>query len=74
MCTNISIGNFIASQDEKGNWIYKAKESNKLINSLKPKYREKPQFKLLGDIESVAKSNFRTTLKNTILKSLTIIK
>lgn len=68
----IQIGNFDASQDEKGNWIYKAKETQ----PLKPvaKYREKPQYKLQETIEQHSKSNFSLKLNKTVLEAVTFIK
>lgn len=62
----ISIGNFDYTHDEKGQWIYKAKQSAPL-SSGKPKYQEQPQYKLQETIEGKAKETFGRILNNTVL-------
>jgi hypothetical protein len=49
----INFGNFTYSKDEKGNFIYKAKDS-KAINkkgNLKPQYKDLPRVKAIYSIE-----------------------
>jgi hypothetical protein len=72
---SISIGNFDYSQNEKGEWIYKAKESKPLIKSNKPaKYREKPQYQLQETIEGKSKEKFNKIIGKTVLEVTKYIK
>jgi hypothetical protein len=63
----ISIGNFEYTQGEKGEWIYKAKESNPLVKD-KPKYQEKPQFKLQETIEQQSKNRFIKVMNHSVIE------
>lgn len=69
-----SIGNFLASKDHKGNWIYKAKEIVPIAKKKEAKYRERPQFKLQEEIEGNAKTKFKLVTNNTVLKIVKFIK
>jgi hypothetical protein len=69
----ISIGNFEYTQDEKGEWIYKAKEI-KPLKSEKPKYREKPQFKLQEIIEGKSKNRFMKIMNHSVIEISKFIK
>lgn len=71
----INIGNFEYTQDAKGNWIYKAKESVPIsAASGKAEYKEKPQYPLQEEIEGAAKVKFRVILNKTILQTVSYIK
>lgn len=63
----ITIGNFDYSQDEKGNWIYKAKDFVPLKKE-KPKYQEKPQYKLQEKIEQQSKSRFNKIMNLSVIE------
>lgn len=70
----IQIGNFEYTQDDKGQWIYKAKPSSPLSSSDKPKYKEKPQFKLQETIENASKERFSLVLNKTVLELTNYLK
>lgn len=69
----IPIGNFDATQDEKGAWIYKARETGPLKKK-NPVYQEKPEYKLQEEIEQHSKDRFRAVLNKTVLESVKFIK
>lgn len=70
----ILIGNFEYTKDDKGAWIYKAKQSAPLSSSVKPKYKEQPQFKLQTQIEGSAKKRFGTVLNASVLEITKFLK
>lgn len=72
MCQSIQVGNFDASQDDSGKWIYKAREPQ--ILTKKPVYREKPQFPIQTQIEGFAKANFKLSINKTVLEIVSLIK
>lgn len=74
MCETIKVGNFLASKDDKGNWIYKANESRRLIKKVNPKYREEPQFKIQHNIEGVGKAHFKLQINKIVLEIIKLIK
>lgn len=49
MCNTIQVGNFEYTQDEKGEWLFKASEPGKLKG--KSQYKEKPQFKIIEALD-----------------------
>lgn len=58
MGITLDIGNFTASQDEKGQWIFKGKTPKKLANSVKKAtYRDKPQYPVIYKIEDKFKKD-----------------
>lgn len=67
MSKPITIGNFDYSQDEKGEWIYKASES-KPLKSGEAKYQEKPAFPLQIKIESSSKNKIAQILKQSVIE------
>lgn len=74
MCQEIPFGNYIATKDENGHWLYKAKDSVPLAKKKNPQYKEKPQFGIQYQIEGNAKAKFRKTLNTTIVNILKIFK
>lgn len=69
----ITIGNFDAIQNAKGDWMYKAKDSSPLKKGT-VKYKEKPQYPLQNEIEDNSKSRFNKVLNKTVLESVSFIK
>lgn len=74
MC-NIEVGNFDYSLNEKGEWIYKAKEPEafKKDGTLKAQYKELPQFDIIYKIDDHASKlmlNEIKAAKNDILNLL----
>ena len=70
----IEVGNFIATQNEKGVWLYKAKEFHVPVKKVKAQYKEKPQYKLIEHYENVAKLRFKEELRTTVKEIVTFIK
>lgn len=71
----ITIGNFDYTQDEKGEWIYKARETAPIGKTPdRPKYREKPQYKLNEVIEGKSKNRFSKIINHTALELINYIK
>ena len=70
----ITVGNFKYSQDEDGNWIYKASDSLKLPSKKKPEYREKPFFKIQYEIEGNSKKRFQDFAKKSVLEITNYLK
>ena len=64
MCGEIKVGNFIAIQDDKGDWIYKAQESKALKKdgTLKAEYKEMPRFKILTEMENEVQDEYSQSL------------
>lgn len=61
----------IASQDEKGNWIYKANESNQLKpfkknGSLKAVYHDLPRFKVIVEYEDQEEKDYSDLLSQAV--------
>lgn len=73
MCLIVQVGNFLASQDETGNWIYKAIDGQPLAGK-KAVYREEPQFAIQTQIEGTAKAKFKLILNKTVLEIVSLIK
>lgn len=65
MCNPIEISGHIYSQDENGNWTYKAKEPDalKADGTLKAKYKELPQFDIIYDIDNHFNKLMATEIK-----------
>ena len=70
----IQVGNFDYSKNEKGEWIYKAKEQAPLTKPAAPKYKEKPQFALNDVIEGKSKNRFRKIVNHTVIEVTKFIK
>jgi hypothetical protein len=71
----IQIGNFEYTKDDKGEWIYKAKESNSLSSKkVNPKYQEKPQFKLQETIEGKSKIRFSKVMNYSVIEITKFLK
>lgn len=72
----IQVGNFEYEQDGKGNWTFKAKETEpfKANGNLKPKYAEQPQFKVIYDIESHMRGQMMNEIKIATKEILEILK
>jgi hypothetical protein len=69
MCNEIKVGNFIATQDEKGDWIYKADNQNqfkKKDGSLKAQYKDMPRFDLIIQLEKKTTDMYEQTLTQSI--------
>lgn len=65
----IAIGNFEYTQNDKGEWIFKAKDSNPLSSGKeKPKYQEKPQFRIQEVIEGKSKNTFRQIVNKEVIE------
>lgn len=49
----IKVGGYIYDLNEKGEWVFKAKDSDPVDvkGALKPKYKDLPRYKLIYDIE-----------------------
>lgn len=64
MCQNINIGNFQYSQDDKGNWIYKAIDVKKV--NKKASYKDVPQYKAIQTFEDQYKNEYKLILDQAI--------
>ena len=73
MQTPIQIGNFEYTQDEKGDWIYKSKQSLPLSKE-KAQYKEEPQYPLQTTIEGLSKTNFAELINKTTFELINYIK
>jgi len=58
----------IASQDEKGTWIYKANEQTpfKRNGVLKKEYKDLPRFKAIVEYENEEVKDFNTLLEQSV--------
>lgn len=59
----IKVGNFEATQNDKGEWIYKAENPKLKSGKLKAKYRDLPRYKAIYKIEDEYKKDFNSMLK-----------
>lgn len=73
MC-EIEVGNFTATPKGDGTWLYKAKDTSMPVKKAKPSYKEKPQYDLIVDYETVAKRKFRGRLNETVKEIVKFIK
>lgn len=69
----IQIGNFEYTQTDKGQWIYKSKDSAP-VKKEKPKYREQPQFPIQDRIEAGSKNRFGKVIEKTVIEVTKYIK
>ena len=65
MSLDIKLHGFLASQDEKGNWIYKAddKQPLKKDGTLKAEYKDLPRYKVLIESEKKIQDQYSSTLE-----------
>jgi len=69
----IDLNGFTAERQDNGTFLYKAK-TNQVTPSKKPVYKDKPQFKVVSDIEDSMKRESRKMIEDNcidILKYLT---
>jgi hypothetical protein len=61
----IRVGNFIAIQDNKGNWLYKADQNSalKANGTLKAKYKDLPRYDVINEWEDSVKNQYSKSLK-----------
>lgn len=76
MATKIEVGNFIYEHDDKFNWTFKAKEPEpfKKDGTLRPQYKEKPQFDLIYDIEAHHRGQMMNEIQMATKEILEILK
>lgn len=60
----LKVGNFKATQNEEGEWIYKAESPKLKSGKLKAKYRDLPRYKAIYVIEDEYKKSFDSLLKD----------
>lgn len=62
------INNHTVEKNDKGQWIWKAKEGSSLPSlKLKPKHKERPEFPLIETIEGKAKERYENNLGRMVL-------
>lgn len=64
---SILVGNWTAEPQKGGGFLYKAKEQPTFSQQVKPVFKERPQYKLIEDYESVAKNRYKVDLHNTVI-------
>jgi len=67
------VGGWIATPNN-GTFLYKAKEQPTFSQQVKPIFKEKPQYKLIEQYESVAKERYKEELYNTVKDIVRFIK
>lgn len=72
----IEISGHIYTQDDNGNWTFKAKESEPLKQdgTLKAQYKELPQFNIIYDIEAHMQGQMDNEIKAATKEILNILK
>jgi len=71
----IEINGHIVEKNNKGQWIWKAKESNPIsIPRLKPKHNERPEFPLSETIEQKAVRRYEKQLGKMTLEITNFLK
>jgi hypothetical protein len=72
----IEVGSFIYEQDGKGGWTFKSKETNPLDSkgTLKPQYKELPQFSVIYDIDTHMRGQMMNEIKTATKEILQILK
>jgi hypothetical protein len=72
----IEVGNFIYQHDGKGGWTFKAKQTNPFDTkgTLKPQYKELPQFDIIYDIDAHMRGQMMNEIKTATKEILEILK
>jgi len=65
MCEEINIGNFTATKQKDGTFLYKAKEIEPLRKKVKAQYKDPVQYPVIEDIENEMKKSGKEMIVNS---------
>lgn len=71
---NIVVGKFLATPQEDGTFLYKARPVPTSFSVAKPVHKEKPQYPLIEQYENVAKERYKEELSTTVLDIVKFLK
>lgn len=74
MCQEIEIGNSLAVRQKDGTFLYKSKDVVLKQPKVKSSYRDKPQFKVIEDIEGSIKKNLKTMVTSVGIDVIKFLK
>lgn len=71
---DIVVGKFLATPQEDGTFLYKARPVPTSFSVVKPVHKEKPQYPLIEQYENVAKQRYKEELSTTVLDIVKFLK